>query len=177
MKRGILLALSLLLTPVAWGVQIEGVDPTGRLKAVGVTSTGRFMVDTSTGMSQHVIVDSGTINVQDGQIRAYQNPADPAYRVTSTGGNFSVTAATCSISVANAGVLLSGSGTIYPADTLRKQGFVCNDSITASIWLSAVNGPEIYAGTCMSPDNPGAFTGALTGISTATANYSYWYCK
>ncbi|MDE1822337.1 MAG: hypothetical protein KGI98_15980 [Euryarchaeota archaeon] len=162
----------------ARAVEIEGVDPSGVLRTVGVTSTGRFQVDTSTGLSQHVVVDSGTISVQN-------VPGSPLI-VTTTGGGaggFTVTASTVGVTLTGQTSVTNVAAVIYPADTARVQGVVCNDDPNGLyMWIggagvTSATGKLVMAGSCFSPDVPSSFIGALYGVSTAPVSSSYIYFK
>jgi len=192
MKKVILTIAALVgLGAIAWAVQIEGVTPSGSIKAVKVTNDGRFMVDSTSSTATHVIVDggqisitSGSITVTSGTVTAVQDPAGPAYRVTPVGIlTLAVAPSTCSVQLfGQTPVPAGGTATIYPVSVNRLQGFFCNLSPSASVWfggagVNAGTGTELTAGGCASPDVPGVFIGGMIAFATATANTSYWYCN
>lgn len=169
--------LAPLLIRPAHAVEIEGVDPSGVLRTVGVTSTGRFKVDTSTGLAQHVIVDGGTVTV-------HSDPAQPLTVQTASGGSgFVVTAATAATTVTAQTPVSNSAVLAYPADAARVQGVLCNADVNGlDMWVggvavSSTTGVLVQAGSCLSPDQPDTFVGALYAISTAPLTSSYIYFK
>jgi len=172
--KNILVLLFLALSGVAARAMIiEGVTPSGKFKSVYVTEDGRIPVETSTGAATHVIVDSGTV-------RAYQGGV---WNVgTAVGVSVTVTPSTSAVVVTGQFATSGTAGVVYPADVGRKQGTVCNNDGGVNMFVgdSGVGvgtGVLIGPGSCLGPDNPTAFVGALYGISTAAAVGSYIYFK
>jgi hypothetical protein len=180
-----------LAVPMAWGIQIEGVTPSGSIKTVKVTNDGRFEVSGATVTQtvnitgdEYVRNSTGTALLVNSTTTLTVGPSNTAIFVvksTSTLGVFyAVTALTANIR-----------SVIYPADGARNQGAFCNVSsalgdgpVQVNIGDGSVSnqggaspGFPLADGTCYSPDNPLSFRGAISGISTATAHTAYIYHK
>jgi len=171
------LLMVLLLASSAGAVVIEGTTPSGKFKTVGLSETGRFLVETSTGLATHVIVDSGTITANQGLAGVNPWPV-----TTSIGVALTVKASTSSVTFSNQFVTGTGATTCYPADALRKQGVLCNSHESVNIIIgppgvTLLNGAILAPGSCYSPDTPAAYVGALGCISSATASGFYIFSE
>jgi len=171
------LLMVLLLASSAGAVVIEGTTPSGKFKTVGLSEAGRFLVETSTGLAQHVVVDSGTITANQGAA------GSQAWNVTTAVGvAVTVKASTSAVTFTSQFVVGAAAATCYPADTLRKQGVICNSDLTNNIFIGAAgvstaNGAILGPGSCYSPDVPAAYVGSLACISTGTASGFYIYSE
>lgn len=178
MKKLLAAVFLMALALRAGAVVIEGTTPSGKFKAVGLTEDGRFKVETSTGVAQHVIVDSGTITAFQGGTWAVTTAAGSA--------GITVTASTSTAQQFNQGMTGVGPSIIYPADPQRRQGVICNSTPPSvgdiiiyfgDAGVGTGTGGILTPGSCFSPDVPSSFVGAIHGVSTTTANYWYWYSK
>lgn len=165
--KSLIVGLLLALATSAGAVSIDGVTPSGKFKTVGVSEAGRFLVDTSSGLAQHVVVDSGTVT-------AFQGGA-PWSVNTAVGVAVTVKASTSAVTSSAQFIVSPVGTTCYPANANRKQGVLCNSSDSANIYVGAPgvgvgNGAILTPGSCYSPDVPAAYVGALGCISTATAS-------
>lgn len=169
-KRLILGAwVAMCLAATARGIVIEGTTPNGTFAVVGLDANRAFRVAIGTGTIIHVIVDAGTSTVFQGGAPWIVLPSTVAVNVTA---QFSVT---------------NTPSVVYPADSQRKQGTLCNNDPGTNIFIGGpavstggpAGGVELVPNSCLSPDNPTIFTGALSAVSTsATASKgSYIYFK
>ena len=168
------LIVALLLAQGAGAVVIEGTTPLGKFKTVGLSEAGRFLVETSTGLAQHVVVDSGTIVATQG--------TTPWQVTTAVGVAVTVKASTSTVTVNTQFAVGTSETTCYPSDSDRKQGVICNSSDSATFYIGAAgvtsaNGAILAAGSCYSPDTPAAYIGELSCISTTTASGFFIYSK
>lgn len=166
------LTLLFAVTRALNAVVIEGTTPSGKFKTVGLSETGRFLVETATGSLQHVVVDSGTITSFQGGV----------WNVgTTVGVALEVKASTISLTITGSGSVGLGGGLIYPADPIRAQGVVCNTDPNLDMRIGAMGSTlmRLPAGSCYSPDVPSSFVGDLYGSSTgaATVGFAYIYHK
>lgn len=172
--KSLIVGLLLALAQGAGAVVIEGTTPSGKFKTVGLSEAGRFLVETSTGLAQHVIVDSGTIT-------AYQGGA-PWSVNTAVGVAVAVKASTSAVTTSAQFIVGVGGSTCYPAAPNRKQGVLCNSSESINIYIGPVgvttgSGAILGPGSCYSPDVPAAMVGALGCISTSTASGFYIFSE
>lgn len=141
---------------VANATTIEGYTPQGEFQTVGVSSTGRLLIDLSTSAIIHVVVDTGTIVVS----------AAVSTQPFTAQGTLGVAAAV-----------------FYPADSMRKQGFFCNTSTSENMWVGGpgvtiLTGNLVFPGACATPDVPTVYIGALSAVSTTTTGtWSYFYTR
>lgn len=170
MRNTLALLLSI-LTATAYAVVIEGTTPSGKFKTVGLDESGKFQVSVSSGVAQHVVVDSGTVtSYQGGQ-----------WNVTTTAGT-SVTVSASTSSLAVSGQFVAPLASCYPADAARRQGLICNSDAGADIYIGPPGvgtgtGAILSAGSCLSPDVPSSFVGQLDCTSTAPAHGFFLYFK
>jgi hypothetical protein len=148
MKKLLLLALLLVLGGKAQAIVIEGQTPQGTFQAVGLDTQGDFLVAVSSVIPYHVVVDSGsTTNITVSQSSS-----------TSSGvKNMALTPFL-----------------IMPVRFNRNQVIVCNNDAGINLWVGPASvalgaGFLMTPGSCLSPDVPTSFVGALYGISSATA--------
>lgn len=173
MKGLTALVAGIVLATAARAVVIEGTTPSGRFKTVGVSEQGRFFVEVASGTAQHVIVDEGTVTVKQG--------SSPWVISTSSGpgggGSITVVAGSAANTITFSGTVGPISNQIYPGDTDRVQGVICNldPNLTIMIGASSVNNMPLLAGSCYSPDTPLSFVGQLTGNTTTAVSVPYAY--
>lgn len=151
-------ALAFAFSAYVQATTIEGFTPAGQFQTVGVTADGRLQV-TNSSITAHIVVDAGQ---GGGTAVIVQNSSV----TTPTAATFSVnsTPAVC-----------------YPAVSNRSQGIICNVDPSVTIFIggpsatTSANHMTLTPGSCLSPDVPAPFTGALTCVSTAAALGNYLY--
>lgn len=143
---------------------IEGYTSQGQFQTVLVTNPGRLQVDTSTGIPQHVISDSGSVS----SVTVLNTPLPVSGNITVTAST-AATITTGQITPTTLGVV------VFAANSSRLQSNVCNDDPSANVWIGAAgvtttSGFKLIPGRCTGPDVPASFQGALTAITTGTAS-------
>jgi len=166
-------------------IVIEGTTPQGTFKAVGLDSSAAFRVAVSTGISYHVITDTGSHTTVDNIVEIKGGAANTPVPVSGAGGgaiavtgSFTATTSTAGIVVAAHFNIATGGVSVLAIDATRKQSIICNnDPSGLTAWLgpsgvSTANGIPLAAGACMSPDVPSSFVGELVAVGTAAATGS-----
>jgi hypothetical protein len=167
----LVLALPFVSLPTAWATTIEGFTPEGNFQTVGVSDAGALFVDILSTTPQHVITDIGS--------QVYVSSVGGTVAVT---GVLGTTASTSTLSISAQVAVPGGDTIVYPADTTRKQGSLCNTSPAATLFIgptgvTTTTGIPLPAGSCLSPDVPSSFIGALHAASTGAATAAYIYYK
>lgn len=154
---------------------IEGFTSSGQFVTVGVSDTGRLLIDISSiGVAAAVVFPSSQ------PVTAFQGTSP--WIITSTAplqmspvGSFSVMPTTSSISGTAQVAVTSAGQTLCAASATRMGCFFCNQSPSINVYwgttgVTTGTGLLLEPGSCASPDSPTITKSAVVAISTAAAN-------
>lgn len=180
---------------LAHGEPIEGFDPNGNFKTVGVSASGHLLIDQNGNISQFVVWSgSPTVTAIQGTspwivgFNAVGQPVN-ATQVTSPwvvgfGGvaqPVTNTAATYATVTTAQQTCNSSDAQLIAASASTKATMICNNDLSNNVWLgpsgiTTATGHLLRPGACFTPDGPLIFQGRVDCITTnpQTAVVSTW---
>lgn len=185
-KKILLLAAALgfagVLAPRARAVTIEGYTPSGHFGTVGISEAGSLYVDILSTTPQHVVTDPGSVTTIVSTVPVSIVSPNPLPVTATFSGNIQVGASTATTITTGHFTCTSTAAQIIAANSSARQSLVCNSDLTVTVFVgpsgvTATSGIALLPGTCLSPDVPSSFQGALSCItasaSTATGAVSW----
>lgn len=166
-------ALGFAAGPVVEATVIEGFTPSGQFVTVGVSETGRLLIDISSiGVAAAVVFPSSQ------PVTAFQGSTP--WVVTSTGipvtmsGSLVVSPTTSTINATTQVSVTSAGQTLCSASATRLGCMFCNQSPSINVYwgttgVTTGSGLLLEPGSCASPDTPTITKSAVVAITTTTA--------